>query len=173
MIEEESRTNQGAQWTPVYTREWNEPFLLDDDSGVSVRMHGERVHVDPEICKLALLYESDSGTRGLPDRLRKFVQGKKELRDRLKGRVRAIESVVGEGDIMTVIGRLAAMEGGNGSAHRTSASRARALVDADWARPMSVQDLRRWMGYQDGQSLFLTGCAIAAIVLLGVGLSMM
>jgi hypothetical protein len=172
VIEAESRTNQGMQWTPVFTREWNVPFLLDDASGVCLRVHGANINVDPEINKLVIVHESYTGASGLPERARKLVHRNETLREQHRKHLRAVETVIGDGDIMIVVGRLDVRHRGHESPHREGASAERSLLDAEMIQPMSVADLSRWLAHHQGQRLLLTALAATAVILIVAGLFM-
>ncbi len=172
-IQVESHNDKAPPWIPRHTREWSSTFLLEDDLGGSLRLDGGRVHAGSELSELTLVYESKTGVTGLSDQLQHYIQENKISFKESEQRIRVAESVLGEGDELTIIGHLTAPPTQASSLYRTGEPEPRELIGVELMMPISLDDLRRLAADREERTKLLTAGIFVGIGLFIAGALMM
>lgn len=170
-VQGRSYTQNGYSSFPTHTREWRTSFLLKDGSQGSLRLRGRQVSIYTELSRLTIIYKSNTGLSGLPDAVQSYIQANKILHRENVEQLRVVETVLGEGDALTIVGRLGALQGHTAQGYRAVGPAVRELLSAELLSPMSLNDVRRMIDYRARRSALLTLGVFLGLGLLLVGVA--
>jgi hypothetical protein len=171
-IQVESNNPKAPPWIPRHTREWSSMFLLEDDLGGSLLLDGRNVDINTALSSITIVHASKTGVSGLPDEIQRYIQKNKVSLRETEQNIRVLESVLGEGDEVTIIGRLTAPSHQEPSLYRAVEPKPSELTGVELMMPISLDDLRRMSADSAERSKLLNAGIVTGLGLLVAGVLM-